>query len=51
MLKAAGLNEGVNGKWARVVCEKPFGKDLATAKALNASRRRTLFCGKGHLPH
>ncbi|MGV3664388.1 MAG: glucose-6-phosphate dehydrogenase [Prosthecobacter sp.] len=35
MLKTAGLNEGVGGKWARVVCEKPFGKDLASAKALN----------------
>lgn len=35
MLRAAGLNEGVKGKWARVVCEKPFGKDLATAMALN----------------
>lgn len=35
MLKSAGLNEGVGGKWSRVVCEKPFGKDLASAKALN----------------
>jgi glucose-6-phosphate 1-dehydrogenase len=35
MIKATGLNSGVGGKWARVVCEKPFGKDLATAKALN----------------
>ncbi|MBL9177031.1 MAG: glucose-6-phosphate dehydrogenase [Verrucomicrobiaceae bacterium] len=35
MLRAAGLNEGVGGKWARVVCEKPFGKDLATARGLN----------------
>jgi glucose-6-phosphate 1-dehydrogenase len=34
-LKASGLNEGVQGKWARVVCEKPFGKDLATAQKLN----------------
>ena len=36
MIRAAGLNEGVGGKWARVVCEKPFGKDLATARGLNA---------------
>jgi glucose-6-phosphate 1-dehydrogenase len=36
MIRAAGLNEGVKGKWARVVCEKPFGKDLATAQGLNA---------------
>lgn len=35
MLRAADLSEGVGGKWARVVCEKPFGKDLATARALN----------------
>ena len=35
MLRAAGLNQGVQGKWARVVCEKPFGKDLASARALN----------------
>ncbi|MBL9181694.1 MAG: glucose-6-phosphate dehydrogenase [Verrucomicrobiaceae bacterium] len=35
MLRATGLNEGVGGKWARVVCEKPFGKDLASARALN----------------
>jgi glucose-6-phosphate 1-dehydrogenase len=34
-LKASGLNHGVHGKWARVVCEKPFGKDLATAQKLN----------------
>ena len=36
MLRATGLNEGVGGKWARVVCEKPFGKDLASARALNS---------------
>ena len=36
MLRATGLNEGVGGKWARVVCEKPFGKDLATARGLNS---------------
>jgi glucose-6-phosphate 1-dehydrogenase len=35
MLRAAGLNHGAGGKWARVVCEKPFGKDLATARGLN----------------
>ena len=36
MIRAAGLNEGTKGKWARVVCEKPFGKDLATAQGLNS---------------
>ncbi len=41
MLRAAGLNEGVGGKWARVVCEKPFGKDLATAHALNEAVNAT----------
>ncbi len=35
MLRESGLNEGPSGKWARVVCEKPFGKDLATARHLN----------------
>jgi glucose-6-phosphate 1-dehydrogenase len=34
-LAAAGLNEPPAGKWSRVVCEKPFGKDLATAQRLN----------------
>jgi glucose-6-phosphate 1-dehydrogenase len=34
-LKAAGLHEAAPGKWARVVIEKPFGTDLATAQALN----------------
>jgi glucose-6-phosphate 1-dehydrogenase len=26
MIRAAGLNEGVGGKWARVVCEKPLAR-------------------------
>ncbi len=34
-LKAAGLNNAASGKWARVVIEKPFGTDLATAQRLN----------------
>ena len=34
-LAAAGLNRAKPGKWARVVIEKPFGTDLATAQALN----------------
>src|SRR5436853_11299 len=34
-LKAAGLTESPEGGWARVIVEKPFGTDLATAKELN----------------
>ena len=35
-LKEAGLNEPRDGGWARVIVEKPFGTDLATARELNA---------------
>ncbi|MBX6325207.1 MAG: glucose-6-phosphate dehydrogenase [Chthoniobacterales bacterium] len=34
-LKAAGLNETCKGSWVRVIIEKPFGTDLATARELN----------------
>src|SRR5437667_4419365 len=34
-LKAAGLNETCQGSWARVIVEKPFGTDLASAPELN----------------
>ena len=34
-LKAAGLNEACKGSWARVIVEKPFGTDLASARELN----------------
>jgi glucose-6-phosphate 1-dehydrogenase len=34
-LRESGLNEGPAGVWARVVCEKPFGRDLASARHLN----------------
>jgi glucose-6-phosphate 1-dehydrogenase len=34
-LKAAGLNETCKGSWARVILEKPFGTDLASAHELN----------------
>jgi glucose-6-phosphate 1-dehydrogenase len=34
-LKAAGLNETCKGSWARVIVEKPFGTDLASARQLN----------------
>jgi glucose-6-phosphate 1-dehydrogenase len=34
-LGAAGLNESPAGGWVRVIIEKPFGRDLATARELN----------------
>src|SRR5437868_1053793 len=34
-LKAAGLNETRKGSWVRVIVEKPFGTDLASARELN----------------
>ncbi len=34
-LKEAGLNKAREGSWARVVVEKPFGTDLASAQELN----------------
>ena len=39
-LGEARMNQGENGGWARVVLEKPFGRDLASAKALNRDIRR-----------
>jgi glucose-6-phosphate 1-dehydrogenase len=34
-LKNAGLNQAADGCWSRVIVEKPFGTDLATARHLN----------------
>src|SRR6476646_9197379 len=34
-LKAVGLNKAREGSWARVIIEKPFGSDLASARELN----------------
>ena len=34
-LGAAGLGESAPGAWRRIVVEKPFGHDLASARALN----------------
>src|SRR2546429_2979547 len=34
-LKAAGLNKAKEGSWARVIIEKPFGRDRASAQELN----------------
>jgi glucose-6-phosphate 1-dehydrogenase len=39
-LGAAGLNRNPNG-WSRIVLEKPFGHDLASARELNATVLRT----------
>jgi glucose-6-phosphate 1-dehydrogenase len=35
-LRRSGLADQVNGQWRRVVIEKPFGSDLASARALNS---------------
>src|SRR6266571_4664063 len=35
-LAASGLMEETNGRWRRVIIEKPFGTDLASARALDA---------------
>jgi glucose-6-phosphate 1-dehydrogenase len=34
-LGEAGLNQSAEGGWVRVIIEKPFGRDLATAQELN----------------
>ncbi len=36
-LKRSGLSESTDGGWRRVVIEKPFGHDLASARALNST--------------
>jgi glucose-6-phosphate 1-dehydrogenase len=41
-LGAAGLVAESNGRWRRVIVEKPFGCDLDSARKLNASLRRVL---------
>lgn len=35
-LRESGLNRAPGNGWARVIVEKPFGTDLASARALNA---------------
>ncbi len=40
-LGEAGLNEPVEGRWSRVVVEKPFGTDLPTAEHLNSVVNQT----------
>ncbi len=41
-LGIAGLAQEANGRWARVVIEKPFGRDLESAKALNHEIKQVL---------
>ena len=41
-LGAAGLTQEENGRWRRVVIEKPFGRDLQSARALNAEIKQVL---------
>jgi glucose-6-phosphate 1-dehydrogenase len=41
-LGAAGLALEENGCWRRVVIEKPFGRDLQSARALNAEIKQVL---------
>lgn len=40
-LNEAGVNQTRPGSWARVVVEKPFGRDLKSAEELNAIVSRT----------
>jgi len=41
-LGLAGLIQGQNKQWRRVIIEKPFGRDLDSAAALNREIRQTL---------
>jgi len=41
-LGIAGLTIEENGKWRRVIIEKPFGRDLDSARALNKEIKKTL---------
>jgi glucose-6-phosphate 1-dehydrogenase len=38
----AGLVKEDNGKWARIIIEKPFGHDLESARLLNAELKKVL---------
>jgi len=41
-LGCSGLSQQENGRWRRVVIEKPFGQDLESAKALNRDIKTVL---------
>jgi glucose-6-phosphate 1-dehydrogenase len=45
-LGAAGLAEEKDGNWRRVIVEKPFGTDLASARALNTRILKVLEEGQ-----
>jgi len=45
-LGAAGLAEETEGRWRRVVIEKPFGRDLDSARALNREISQVLNEGQ-----
>jgi glucose-6-phosphate 1-dehydrogenase len=42
MLGECGLTKEENGRWARVIVEKPFGHDLESAKQLNQDLKQVL---------
>ena len=42
MLSLCCLSKEENGRWARVIVEKPFGHDLASAKQLNQELKQVL---------
>ena len=42
MLGLCGLSKEENGRWVRVIVEKPFGHDLASAKQLNQELKQVL---------
>src|SRR5215472_218899 len=42
MLGLCCLSKEENGRWARVIVEKPFGHDLASAKQLNQELKQVL---------
>jgi glucose-6-phosphate 1-dehydrogenase len=42
MLGDCGLTKEENGRWARVIVEKPFGHDLESAKQLNQDLKQVL---------
>jgi len=41
-LSAVGLTREESGRWRRVIVEKPFGRDLESARTLNAELQHTL---------
>jgi glucose-6-phosphate 1-dehydrogenase len=41
-LGQAGLTQEADGKWVRVIVEKPFGRDLESAKELNRELKQIL---------